>query len=196
MRTTCELCAMWISAGICGIGILWLLFLNWDISRCKTRLLKKTRPRGMSSGSANPLHGSPSIDDIEVLSTSTEMIFFQMNAGRHLRVGERATSMAASAVGFAPVPSVYRFMKGKHTPSFYLKCGMAGLFIMFVSLLQLMLLHSDGQSQLSALDTSFTRDCAVVIRFSTLRPAMSPARACHSFSSTASDLSSPSTSSS
>lgn len=111
------------SAGISGIGIFWLIFLHWDIQRYKKRLLKKMRPRGMSSVSMNPLHSS-SIEDIEVLSTSTEMIFFQMNGGKHLRVGERPTSMGSSS--FPALPLMYRFLKGRHTASFYLKCGMAG----------------------------------------------------------------------
>ena len=120
------------SAGICGIGIVWLIFLHWDIQQYKMKLLKKMRPRGMSSVSTNPLHSS-SIEDIEVLSTSTEMIFFQMNGGRHLRIGERPTSMGSPSLPAYRL--MYRFLKGRHTASFYLKCGMAGQLIATGSLL-------------------------------------------------------------
>lgn len=125
---------MHVSAFICAIGIMWLLFLHWDIQRYKNMFIRTMRPRGLSSVSTNPLHAS---EDIEVLSTSTEMIFFQMNGGRHIRVGERPTPMGCLTSSSSPSTgrSVYRFLKGRHTASFYLKCGMAGQLFFFVSLL-------------------------------------------------------------
>lgn len=105
------------------------MFLHWDIQRYKKKLVKEMRPRGLSSVSTNPLHAASS-EDIEVLSTSTEMIFFQMNGGRHLRVGERPMAWPPSSpLSSTGGHSMYRFMKGRHTASFYLKCGMAGQYI-------------------------------------------------------------------
>lgn len=127
------------------MGIVWLLFLQWDMDRDKKRSSgrRRMRSRGISSVSSNPLHSSSSsaagsraalADDIDVMSTSTEMIFFQMNGGKHLRIGERPTCMGSQAgpAAASSYPNIqnrkssYRFLKGRHTASFYLKCGMAG----------------------------------------------------------------------
>lgn len=200
---------MYSSAGICGMGIIWLLFLQWDMDRDKKRSSgwrRRMRSRGISSVSSNPLHSSTSsaaassrtalADDIEVMSTSTEMIFFQMNGGKHLRIGERPTCMGSQAGAAYPNiqnrKSSYRFLKGRHTASFYLKCGMAGQSSPFFLsdfpngsnlIFHLTFSFWSLVEQPFASVTSFTKDWDVVTKSTTLWLGIFCARVFHDWSS-------------
>ncbi|KAI1295557.1 Proton channel OTOP3 [Halotydeus destructor] len=100
--------------GLATVGIAWLALLHIDIQKYKKKVIKEMFPNGEIPTTA--LYDV----DADRLSTNTEVI---LNSMGRPELRKRSGSLG-SIVSMLDVPS-YRFLRGRHQGSFYLKCGMA-----------------------------------------------------------------------
>jgi hypothetical protein len=102
------------------MGFCWLLFLHIDIQRYKRWAIEYLKPDNDSQTREGAIKNMSSIDDN--LSINTAVIF---NSLKRKTVPDDCNASAIS-----PFESAYRFIHGKHSGNFYLKCGITSKTIL------------------------------------------------------------------
>ena len=98
------------------LGFAWLTFLHWDIHKYKKWAVEYMKPKEDKNGFTPPDNNlNLYADDISI---TTAIIF------NSLATKPPPDDSNASAV--SPFESAYRFLHGKHSGNFYLKCGITG----------------------------------------------------------------------
>lgn len=98
------------------MGFIWIGFLHWDIQKYKHWAIEFLKPETQTAKDTSDTKSIGS--DFDSLSISTAVIFNTY----HKPVADDANVSTVS-----PFESAYRFLHGKHSGNFYLKCGMTGM---------------------------------------------------------------------
>ena len=112
-----------------AIGFLWVAFLHWDIQRYKRFAIEYLKPsdnkfdsnisKDNSSSNSNSNLNSPLPNDFDTVSITTEYIFNNYDKPNS---NQNRNSSTITHFEFA-----YKFLQGKHSGNFYLKCGMTSM---------------------------------------------------------------------
>jgi hypothetical protein len=98
---------------ITSIGFAWIAFLHWDIHRYKRWAIEYLKPE------TNAERKRSQYDDN--ISITTAVIFNTIQQQQ-----PQSSADSVGSAGSKNFETAYRFIHGKHSGNFYLKCGMTG----------------------------------------------------------------------
>lgn len=98
------------------IGFVWIGFLHWDIQKYKRWAIQFLKPDKQST--KDNFDNKSLNSEFDSISISTAVIF---------NTYQKPIPDDANASTVSPFESAYRFLHGKHSGNFYLKCGMTGM---------------------------------------------------------------------
>ncbi len=99
-----------------SMGFIWIAFLHWDIQKYKRWAIEFLKPDKQTT---KENFDTKSINsDFDSISISTAVIF---------NTYKKPVPDDTNVSTVSPFESAYRFLHGKHSGNFYLKCGMTGM---------------------------------------------------------------------